>query len=97
MEGPPDGTGQVANRDDLRRTWFERSVLSQLDHKNLNEDRPEFQRRCSDDGESGDAGSRLLNRIGSLGSEAQEPSASQKPIGIRLRWIFPNCSTDEAI
>lgn len=41
VEGSPDGTGQVANRarlDELVRG----SVLSQLDHKNLNEDRPEF-------------------------------------------------------
>ncbi len=41
VEGSPDGTGQVANRarfDELVRD----RVLSQLDHKNLNEDRPEF-------------------------------------------------------
>jgi 6-pyruvoyltetrahydropterin/6-carboxytetrahydropterin synthase len=41
VEGSPDQSGQLANRtclDDLVRD----RVLSQLDHKNLNEDRPEF-------------------------------------------------------
>jgi 6-pyruvoyltetrahydropterin/6-carboxytetrahydropterin synthase len=41
VEGMPDESGQIARRDamdDLVRG----SVLSQLDHKNLNEDRPEF-------------------------------------------------------
>ncbi len=41
VEGSPDSNGQVANRarfDELVRD----RVLSQLDHKNLNEDRPEF-------------------------------------------------------
>jgi 6-pyruvoyltetrahydropterin/6-carboxytetrahydropterin synthase len=41
IEGLPDKTGQLAQRDtldDLVRT----QVLAQLDHKNLNEDRPEF-------------------------------------------------------
>ena len=41
VEGSPDSSGQIANRaflDDLVRD----RVLSQLDHKNLNEDRPEF-------------------------------------------------------
>lgn len=41
VEGSPDSNGQVANRarfDELVRD----RVLSQLDHKNLNEDREEF-------------------------------------------------------
>jgi 6-pyruvoyltetrahydropterin/6-carboxytetrahydropterin synthase len=41
VEGPLDASGQVTNRamlDELVRG----SILSQLDHKNLNEDRPEF-------------------------------------------------------
>lgn len=41
VEGSPDGTGQVANRARLDELIRDR-VLSQLDHKNLNEDRPEF-------------------------------------------------------
>jgi 6-pyruvoyltetrahydropterin/6-carboxytetrahydropterin synthase len=41
VEGPPDGNGQVANRARLDELVHDR-VLSQLDHKNLNEDRPEF-------------------------------------------------------
>jgi 6-pyruvoyltetrahydropterin/6-carboxytetrahydropterin synthase len=41
VEGPPDGSGQVANRARMDELVRDR-VLSQLDHKNLNEDRPEF-------------------------------------------------------
>jgi 6-pyruvoyltetrahydropterin/6-carboxytetrahydropterin synthase len=41
VEGSPDGSGQVANRARLDELVRDR-VLSQLDHKNLNEDRPEF-------------------------------------------------------
>jgi 6-pyruvoyltetrahydropterin/6-carboxytetrahydropterin synthase len=43
VEGTVDEAGQVAHRgtlDELVRTH----VLTQLDHKNLNEDRPEFQK-----------------------------------------------------
>ena len=42
VEGSPDTSGQVANRERLDELVRDR-VLSQLDHKNLNEDRPEFQ------------------------------------------------------
>jgi len=42
VEGPLDGSGQVANRAILDELIHDR-VLSQLDHKNLNEDRAEFQ------------------------------------------------------
>jgi 6-pyruvoyltetrahydropterin/6-carboxytetrahydropterin synthase len=41
VEGSPDRNGQVANRARLDELVRDR-VLSQLDHKNLNEDRPEF-------------------------------------------------------
>jgi 6-pyruvoyltetrahydropterin/6-carboxytetrahydropterin synthase len=41
VEGSLDGSGQVANRVRLDELVRDR-VLSQLDHKNLNEDRPEF-------------------------------------------------------
>jgi 6-pyruvoyltetrahydropterin/6-carboxytetrahydropterin synthase len=41
VEGSPDRNGQVANRARLDELIRDR-VLSQLDHKNLNEDRPEF-------------------------------------------------------
>jgi 6-pyruvoyltetrahydropterin/6-carboxytetrahydropterin synthase len=44
VEGPLDAAGQVANRDTLDELVRSR-VLSQLDHKNLNEDRMEFQNR----------------------------------------------------
>jgi 6-pyruvoyltetrahydropterin/6-carboxytetrahydropterin synthase len=42
VEGPRDVSGQVANRQRLDELVRDR-VLSELDHKNLNEDRPEFQ------------------------------------------------------
>jgi 6-pyruvoyltetrahydropterin/6-carboxytetrahydropterin synthase len=41
VEGPLDRTGQVADRMALDKLVQER-VLSQLDHKNLNQDLPEF-------------------------------------------------------
>jgi 6-pyruvoyltetrahydropterin/6-carboxytetrahydropterin synthase len=41
VEGSPDASGQVANRARLDELVRDR-VLSQLDHKNLNEERPEF-------------------------------------------------------
>lgn len=41
VEGAPDSTSQVVKRDALDKLVRDR-VLSQLDHKNLNEDRPEF-------------------------------------------------------
>ena len=41
IEGAVDDTGQVANRDTLDNL-VRAQVLSELDHKNLNEDRAEF-------------------------------------------------------
>jgi 6-pyruvoyltetrahydropterin/6-carboxytetrahydropterin synthase len=41
VEGPLDASGQVVDRAALDRLVEER-VLSQLDHKNLNQDLPEF-------------------------------------------------------
>jgi 6-pyruvoyltetrahydropterin/6-carboxytetrahydropterin synthase len=41
IEGLPDASGQIAHRDTLDNL-VRSSVLSQLDHRNLNEDRPEF-------------------------------------------------------
>lgn len=41
VEGPVDANGMVANRNDLDRL-VQTAVLSDLDHKNLNTDVPEF-------------------------------------------------------
>lgn len=41
VEGAPDDAGQVVDRDAMDHLIRAR-VLSELDHKNLNEDRPEF-------------------------------------------------------
>jgi 6-pyruvoyltetrahydropterin/6-carboxytetrahydropterin synthase len=46
VEGPVDGAGHVVDRDAFDNLVRER-VLKELDHKNLNEDRPEFQARVA--------------------------------------------------
>jgi 6-pyruvoyltetrahydropterin/6-carboxytetrahydropterin synthase len=41
LDGSPDSTGQIVNRDALD-VWVRTQVILQFDHKNLNLDREEF-------------------------------------------------------